>query len=48
MSRRRALVALYGAAGVLVAPWAIDYAIRRVRRSPWRPPAAPSIRITRK
>jgi hypothetical protein len=44
--RGRALAAIYGTAGLLALPWAIDYAVRRVRHTSWRPPAVPSIRIS--
>lgn len=43
--RSRALVALYGTAGLLTAPWVIDYVVRRLCHTPWRPPAAPNIRL---
>lgn len=43
--RTRALLALYGTAGILTAPWAIDYTIRRLRHTAWQPPAIPHIRI---
>jgi hypothetical protein len=44
--RGRALVALYGTAGLLALPWVIDYAVRRVRHTSWRPPAVPHITIS--
>lgn len=46
MSRRtRVLVALYGTAAVLAAPWAIDYALRRWCGFPWHQPSIPVIRL---
>lgn len=43
--RRRALLALWGTAGLLAAPWAIEYVVRRAQHTPWRQPAIPYFRF---
>lgn len=46
MTRRRALLAIWGTAALLAAPWVIEAALIRARRTTWRPPAVPWFRIT--
>lgn len=45
MTSRRVLLALWGTAAALAAPWAVEALLVALRRTSWRTPAVPRFRI---